>query len=197
MGFPRQEDWSGLPFPSPGDLPKPGIELESPTLQGDSLLSEPPGKHCLLLVLLKDLKFPSQGCYHWINWKMFVSHYVYPGSTSMILFFFSFLFLIGGELLYNVVSSCYMTTWVSYKYVHIPSLLHVPPIPPTVSALQVIREHWAELPVLHSSFPLASYFTYDTVYISLLLCQFVPFSPSLAVSSSSSSTSVSLLLLFT
>ena len=36
MGFPRQEDWSGLPFPSPGDRPDPGIELLSPTSQ-DSL----------------------------------------------------------------------------------------------------------------------------------------------------------------
>ena len=43
MGFPRQEYWSGLPFPSPGDLPDPGIRLRSPALQ-DSLLSEPPGK---------------------------------------------------------------------------------------------------------------------------------------------------------
>ena len=43
MGFPRQY-WSGLPFPSPGDLPNPGIEPRSPTLQADSLLSEPPGK---------------------------------------------------------------------------------------------------------------------------------------------------------
>ena len=43
MGFPRQECWSGLPFPSPGDLPKPGIEPGSPTLKADSLLSEPPG----------------------------------------------------------------------------------------------------------------------------------------------------------
>ena len=34
MGFSRQEYWSGLPFPSPGDLPKPGIELESPALAG-------------------------------------------------------------------------------------------------------------------------------------------------------------------
>ena len=41
-GFPRQEDWSGLPFPSPGDLPDPGVERRSPTLQADSLLSEPP-----------------------------------------------------------------------------------------------------------------------------------------------------------
>ena len=44
MGFSRQEYWSGLPFPSPGDLPNPGIELGSPTLQANSLLSEPPGK---------------------------------------------------------------------------------------------------------------------------------------------------------
>ena len=41
MGFPRQEYWSGLIFPSPGDLPYPGIEPRSPTLQADSLLSEP------------------------------------------------------------------------------------------------------------------------------------------------------------
>ena len=44
MGFSRQEYWSGLPFPSPGDLPNPGIEPESPTLSADALLSEPPGK---------------------------------------------------------------------------------------------------------------------------------------------------------
>ena len=40
----RQEYWSGLAFPSPGDLPYPGIEPESPELQADSLGSEPPGK---------------------------------------------------------------------------------------------------------------------------------------------------------
>ena len=44
MEFSRQEYWSGLPFPSPGDLPDPGIELGSPEFQGDSLPSEPPGK---------------------------------------------------------------------------------------------------------------------------------------------------------
>ena len=36
MGFPRQEYWSGLPFPSPGELPNPGIELKSPVLKGQS-----------------------------------------------------------------------------------------------------------------------------------------------------------------
>ena len=44
MGFSRQEYWSGLSFPSPGDRPDPGIEPGSPTLQADSLPSEPPGK---------------------------------------------------------------------------------------------------------------------------------------------------------
>ena len=42
--FSRQEYWSGLPFPSPGDLPNPGTEPRSPTLQADTLPSEPPGK---------------------------------------------------------------------------------------------------------------------------------------------------------
>ena len=40
--FSRQEYWSGLPFPSPGDLPDPRIETGSPALQADSLPSEPP-----------------------------------------------------------------------------------------------------------------------------------------------------------
>ena len=49
MGFSRQEYWSqeywsGLPFPSPGDLPDPGIEPGSPAFQADALTSEPPGK---------------------------------------------------------------------------------------------------------------------------------------------------------
>ena len=43
-GFSRQEHWSGLPFPSPGDLPDTGIEPGSPALQPDTLPSEPPGK---------------------------------------------------------------------------------------------------------------------------------------------------------
>ena len=44
MEFSRQEYWSGLPFPSPGDLPNPGIEPGSPALEADALTSEPPGK---------------------------------------------------------------------------------------------------------------------------------------------------------
>ena len=44
MGFPRQEYWTGLPFPSPGDLPNPGIEHVSSALVGGFFTTEPPGK---------------------------------------------------------------------------------------------------------------------------------------------------------
>ena len=61
MGFSKQEYWSGLPFPSPGDLPDPGIEPGSPVFQADALLSELPRKPGILirnveLVLKGDLK---------------------------------------------------------------------------------------------------------------------------------------------
>ena len=46
MEFSRQEYWSGLPFPSPGDLPNSGIEPGSPALQANSLPSEPPSNVC-------------------------------------------------------------------------------------------------------------------------------------------------------
>ena len=44
MGFPRQEYWSGLPFPPPGNLPNPGVEPKSPALAGRFFTTEPPGK---------------------------------------------------------------------------------------------------------------------------------------------------------
>ena len=47
MGFFREEYWSGLPCPPPGDLPNPGIKPRSPALQSNSLPSEPPGKPML------------------------------------------------------------------------------------------------------------------------------------------------------
>ena len=48
MGFPRQEYWSGLPFPSPGDLPNPGTEPVSPALAGRFITNESPRMPCLL-----------------------------------------------------------------------------------------------------------------------------------------------------
>ena len=55
MEFSRQEYWSGLPCPAPGDLPNPGVEPRSPALQMDSLPSEPTGKHEYFVI--KSLKF--------------------------------------------------------------------------------------------------------------------------------------------
>ena len=51
MGFSRQEYCSGMPFPSPGDIPDPGVESGSPALQADSLLTELPRNSPLLLLL--------------------------------------------------------------------------------------------------------------------------------------------------
>ena len=56
MGFSRQEYWSGLPFPSPGDLPKPGIKAGSPSLQADTLLSEPPGNPYVAIKILNQME---------------------------------------------------------------------------------------------------------------------------------------------
>ena len=50
MGFSRQEYWSGVPFPSPGDLPDPGIKPRSPALEADILTSETPGKPIYIVI---------------------------------------------------------------------------------------------------------------------------------------------------
>ena len=62
MGFSRKGYWSGLPFPSPGDLPNPGIEPWSPSLQADALPSELPGKSWMLLLLLLSCFSPVRLC---------------------------------------------------------------------------------------------------------------------------------------
>ena len=51
LGLSRQEYWSGLSFPSPRDLPNPGIKPGSPALQADTLCSEPPGKPCVYIYI--------------------------------------------------------------------------------------------------------------------------------------------------
>ena len=76
--FSRQEHWSRLPFPSPGDLPDPGLEPRSPALQVDSLPAEPPGKPRLFVNTLQTPPMPSQsstamlmdltvGSLHWLH----------------------------------------------------------------------------------------------------------------------------------
>ena len=53
MGFPRQEYWSGMPFPSPGNLPNPGVEHMSLVLAGGFFTTEPPGIPIILIPTLK------------------------------------------------------------------------------------------------------------------------------------------------
>ena len=62
MGFSRQEYWSGLPFPSAGDLPQSGIKPRSPALQKDSLPSEPLGKALYIHSFLSLFVSVSGGC---------------------------------------------------------------------------------------------------------------------------------------
>ena len=64
MGFSRQEYWSGLLFPSPGDLPNPGIKPRSPALQVDSLPAEPPGQPSYLTGQIKTGQGPNLICSH-------------------------------------------------------------------------------------------------------------------------------------
>ena len=94
MGFSRQEYWSRLPFPSPGDLPDPGIEPRSPTLQADALTSVPPGK-------------PQE-----INQRMIINTYSMPSQSTAPFKVFSqplspFICKInsGGSLLYYMFYS--------------------------------------------------------------------------------------------
>ena len=86
MGFSRQEYWSGLPFPSLGDLPDPGIKPGSPRLQADAVPSEPPGKpkvqHLTSLAPLPCLPLPT------FLWRQFPfspgSHYEGRGWTVFL-----------------------------------------------------------------------------------------------------------------
>ena len=69
MGFPRQEHWSGVPFPSPGDLPDLGVEPESPALAGRFFTTEPPGKLTLTYILTILGKLVSE------TWQVVLKHF--------------------------------------------------------------------------------------------------------------------------
>ena len=95
MGFSRQENWSGLPFPSPGYLPDPGTKPESLTLQADSLPSEPPGKPLgpLTTSLIQDLHFNkvfvnqwSLRCAAWWLEKFVTGDYTSPPLIMFVLY---------------------------------------------------------------------------------------------------------------
>ena len=106
MGFSRQEYWSGLPFPSPGDLPNPGIEPRSASLQADILPSEPPGnpRKSKREIITESLRFVFfRGKIMWISFK-----------TRNLPYFFKF--LTPNPVLMH--SNCFihlkwMSTWVT------------------------------------------------------------------------------------
>ena len=78
-GFPRQEYWNGLPFPSPEDLPNPGIEPRSPELARQILLSaEPPGKPMLVYLMLQRTR----------NWALRINGIYFPTVYKEIIFVF-------------------------------------------------------------------------------------------------------------
>ena len=67
IGFSRQENWSGLTFPSPGDHPNPGIKPGSPALQADSLPSEPPIDAHNLIEFSPGTQFPFLDIKHYLK----------------------------------------------------------------------------------------------------------------------------------
>ena len=81
MEFSRQEYWSGLPFPSPGDLPDPGIEPRSPTLWADALPSEPQGSHIEFMMLFNHLIL----CYPLLTPSMFPSLRVFSSELALYI----------------------------------------------------------------------------------------------------------------
>ena len=87
-GFSRQEYWSGLPCPPPGDLPNPGIEPRSPALQAGFLPSEPPGKPKNTGVgshALRQGTFPTQGLNPGLlHCRRFLYHLRHQGSTRVL-----------------------------------------------------------------------------------------------------------------
>ena len=89
MGFFRQEYWSGLPFPSPGDLPNPGVKPRSPTLWTHTLPSEPPGKPKDALYspnkLFPDILIPPKKKISTENFSLNLCHIVFKNVLLSLL----------------------------------------------------------------------------------------------------------------
>ena len=100
-------------------------------------------------------------------------------SEQGFLFFF-FFFLTRIIALQHCVGFCCVSAWISHRYTYVPSLLNLPstslPTPPASQGPELLASH--------SKFSLALYFTYSGVYVSMLLSQVVPPSPSSTVSTS-------------
>ena len=119
MGFFRQEYWSGLPFPSPGDLPNPGIEHSSPALQADALTSEPPGKPKSSLISEAQFLKPNQTKPK--NPKRFSPAAVRPEDAEM-----------------EAQARRHLVSWVTHRF---PSVWSVN-ADPRLQAGRFLRPHW-------------------------------------------------------
>ena len=111
MGFSGQEYWSGLPFPSPGDLPDPGVEPRSPTLQANALTSAPPGKPVFLKMSVEKKKKYTALLYSAVSWSSWE-------NVANVSFVISILALCHCDyhspwprecLMYSVISDCLWT----------------------------------------------------------------------------------------
>ena len=149
-----QEYWSRLPFPSPGNIPRPGIEpLSSSTLAlaGGFFTAEATWEAPSFYLTIMQLYISSV-------------HGIFQASV-----------LEWGATAFSDIHTYIHTYIYKYIYVYIPSLSSLPLLPPLPHPSKVVTEHQAEIPVLYSRFPLAIYFTLGSVYMSVLLSQFVGF----------------------
>ena len=105
-----------------------------------------------------------------LGWKYTVEPNLFFFVLTSFLVYSCFT-LLCQSLLYNKANQLYV-----YIYPYIPSLLHLPPTLP-IPTLQVVTNHRADLPVLCGCFPLAIYFTFGSVYMSMPLSHFVPAYP--------------------
>ena len=83
MGFPRQEYWSGLPCPSPGDLSKSGVEPVSPALAGGFFTSEPPGRPWTWRLLTNTNTPPGSKPFSPLTWIMTLAPLVFQPQPCL------------------------------------------------------------------------------------------------------------------
>ena len=138
MGFSRQEYWCGLPFPSPGDLPNPGIEPRSPALQADALTSEPPGEKKQRTLQFSVIKV--YGRYK-VAWRR--NNYLYLANQGTL------------SLFQNVCTYCSLV--LSYFFPQTYSWIAVPPKPIFCSKFPL---YWRFLLLAHLSLIVLHFFCF-------------------------------------
>ena len=123
MGFSRQEYWSGLPFPSPGDLPNPGIEPGSSSLEADALTSEPPRKPQKLSGLMSKwphsqlLLSPHLDVTGFTQWHPIKNHNDLADDTDDIMLTFSKMpnKIMANTLQNNICLQKFLPVWASTR----------------------------------------------------------------------------------